>query len=227
MKQLLGISAAFVLALSLSACGGAEPTPAASTPTPAAALPSSEVEDLPMDSDVDATQAMPAGEFQLFALSGADIKFTLPTPVTDKRLNDIEAYRKDTGAKPVTYLIADVDNRKGTEFVNMYNVSAYDADGMKYEFSTISEHISDWGPTFTGDYEYVMPDGKKLSEPKGQELSDRSVELHNKYLDGIDSAERGTIIMLSEDGELPREFTRVAVQPSGGMEEAQEAFPAE
>ncbi|UXN31026.1 hypothetical protein [Glutamicibacter sp. M10] len=225
MKKLFPL--AVLASLALSGCGStASDAPSSTEPSADAQMPSGENQEVLPAEDLDTPELMEAGAFKLLAMSGADISFDLPTPTTDKRLSEIEAYRKDTGADPVTYLIAEVDNRKGTEFVNMYEVSAYDEEGNKYEFSTVSEHISEWGPTYTADYEYVMPDGSELSETEGQALNNRGVDLHNKFLDGVDPAERGTIVMLSEDVDLPSEFTRVAVHPSGGMNEAEEAFPA-
>lgn len=225
MKKLASLT--ILAAITLTGCASNESADQSTQPPASEAQMNAEpTQEVSPSNDFETPQLMKAGAFKLFAISGADISFDLPTPTTDKRLSDIEAYRKDTGADPVTYLIAEVDNRKGTEFVNMYEVSAYDEEGNKYEFSTVSEHISEWGPTYTADYEYVMPDGSELSEAEGQALNNRGVDLHNKFLDGVDPAERGTIVMLSEDVDLPSEFTRVAVHPSGGMNEAEEAFPA-
>lgn len=218
---------AIIAAMALTGCVSNEPAGQNSeTPTSGAQMNTEPTQEVAPSNDFETPQLMEAGAFKLLAMSGAEISFELPTPTTDKRLADIEAYRNDAGADPVTYLIAEVDNRKGNELVNMYEVSAYDEEGNKYEFSTVSEHISEWGPTYTSDYDYVMPDGTKLSEAKGESLNSRGIDLHNEHLDGVDPAERGTIIMLSEDTDLPSEFTRVAVQPSGGMNEAEEAFPA-
>lgn len=225
MKRLIPL--ALLASLALSGCGSSDPgEPAATDSAAEGQLPSGENQEVIPADDFESQELMEAGAFKLLAMSGADISFDLPTPTTDKRLADIEGYRKDTGADPVTYLIAEVDNRKGTEYVNMYEVSAYDEEGNKYEFSTVSEHISEWGPTYTADYEYIMPDGSELSEADGQALNNRGVDLSNEFLDGVDPAERGIIIMLSEDVDLPSKFTRVAVHPSGGMNEAEEAFPA-
>lgn len=95
---------------------------------------------------------MPAGAYVAVAKTGGTIRFTLPTPSSDPAVADIEAFRKKTGAAPVTYLVADVDNRKGTEQINMYGVSAYDADGKEYAFSRAATVFDEWGPTFGSDY---------------------------------------------------------------------------
>lgn len=228
MKKLVPLAVTAALAFALTSCGSSAESSSEATPasTDEAQMNTDVMQEAAPSDEFEQPQLMEAGAFKLLAMSGAEISFDLPTPTADKRLADIEAYRKDAGADPVTYLIAEVDNRKGTALVNMYEVSAYDEEGNKYEFSTVSEYISDWGPTYTMDYDYVMPDGTKLSEAEGEALNNRSVDLHNEYLDGVDPAERGTIIMLSEDVDLPSKFTRVAVHPSGGMDEAEEAFPA-
>lgn len=162
--------------------------------------------------------AMPAGEFKLTTEAGAEITFTLPTPPTDPAVKDIEAFRVKAGADPVSYLVADVDNRKGMERVNMYQVSAFDEDGRQYTFSSVADLISDWGPSYGSDYKYTLPNGKVLDDAAGDALSREATKLHNANIGDADVAERASLILASTDADLPKEFTRVSVQPSGGGE---------
>jgi hypothetical protein len=138
----------------------------------------------------------------------------------------IEAFRVKAGAAPVSYLVADVDNRKGAELVNMYMVSAFNDEGRQFTFSRVSDVIDSWGPNYTSDYKWTMPDGRVLEEAVGDELNAESGELQNAHLNDADVAERTTMILASNDAELPPEFTRVAVRPLGIMAEEQEAQPA-
>ena len=211
MKYLtIATIAAAALALSSCAAPAATTTPAPvtaeATPTPTATT-------------------LPAGKFKLTTLSGADITFTLPTPASHPAVKAIEAYRVKAGGKPVAYLVAEVDNRNGTDSVNMYQVNAFDADGKEYTFSTITEAISSWSPSYGEDYKYTSAAGKPLDDATGDALQREGVALHNEHLSGADVAEKATLILQSPTTELPSEFTRVCVQPSGGGE-GEDATPA-
>jgi len=212
MKHLT-ITVLSAAALALSSCAA----PAASTPAPAPVT--AEVTPTPT------TTTLPAGKFKLTTLSGADITFTLPTPATHPAVKAIEAYRVKTGGAPVSYLVAEVDNRKGTDFVNMYRVNAFDADGKEYTFSTVTDSLKLWGPSYGEDYKYTLPSGKVLDDATGSALSSEATELHNANLNGVDVAEKATIVLASSNATLPTEFTRVSVQPSGGGE-GEDATPA-
>jgi len=196
-------------ALALSSCAA----PAASTPAPA-----------PVTAEVTPT-TLPAGKFKLTTVSGADITFTLPTPATDPAVKAIEAYRVKTGGAPVSYLVAEVDNRKGTELVNMYQVNVFDAEGTEYTFGDVAQTISAWKPSYTSDYKYVTAAGKVLDDATGSALSSEGTELHNAHIGDADVAEKATLVLVSEATTLPSEFTRVSVQPSGGGE-GEDATPA-
>jgi len=200
-------------ALALSSCAA----PAASTPAPAPVT--AEVTPTPT------TTTLPAGKFKLTTLSGADITFTLPTPATHPAVAKLEAYRKKTGGAPVSYLVAEVDNRKGTELVNMYQVNVFDAEGTEYTFGDVAQTISAWKPSYTSDYKYVTAAGKVLDDATGSALSSEGTELHNAHIGDADVAEKATLVLVSEATTLPSEFTRVSVQPSGGGE-GEDATPA-
>jgi hypothetical protein len=148
----------------------------------------------------------------------------LPTPATDPAVAAIEAYRVKVGATPVSYLVADVDNRKGTEPVDMYMVSAFDKEGRQFTFSTVADAIQSWAPTYSYDYKWSMG-GKPLDEAAGAQLKREAKDLYNADVSDVDPAERTSVILASSDPELPTEFTRVAVQPSG-MGDEEEARPA-
>jgi hypothetical protein len=119
MKHLT-ITVLSAAALALSSCAApAATTPPApitaeATPTPTATT-------------------LPAGKFKLTTLSGAEVTFTLPTPATHPAVKDLEALRVKAGGAPVSYLVAEVDNRKGTGRVNMYQVDAFDAEGAQFQ----------------------------------------------------------------------------------------------
>lgn len=168
---------------------------------------------------------MPAGDFELTTKSGAEITFTLPTPATDPAVAKLEEFRDKAGGAPVTYLVASVDNRQGTEPVKIYMVAVFDEEGRQYTFSTVADALDSWKPSFDSDYKYKLPDGTVLDDAAGDELSRSATDLNNENLGDVDPAERATVVLASTDVDLPDEFSRVAVQPSG-RGEGEEAKPA-
>lgn len=171
-------------------------------------------------------RSLPTGPYKLTTASGAEITFTLPTPASDPAVAELEAYRVKTGGPPVSYLVADVDNRKGIVPVNMYMVSAYDEEGRQFTFTTVTDSIDKWTPSLGTDGHWKGPNGKALPEEVGDDLQRAGVDLYNANIDDAAIAERTTIILASTDTDLPGTFTRVAVLPSGGMGQEEEAEPA-
>lgn len=212
-RSTAGLSILAVMAL--TACSS--PAPMNDGPTGDASSPSA--------SAAPTLQTMPAGDFELTTTSGAYIKFKLPTPPTDPAVADLEAFRVAAGGEPVTYLAADVDNRIGSELVNMYQVSAYDVEGKEYTFSAAWQMVDMWEPNYEADGSYTSPSGEVLDPALGEKLSRQGMDVHNAHLHGADPAERKTIVLVAPGVGLPDEFTRVAVQPSG-MGPGEEAKPA-
>lgn len=131
----------------------------------------------------------------------------------------MEAFRVKAGAAPVSYLVADVDNRQGTDFINMYSVSAFDQAGRKYTFMNASDLIGKWAPTFGADYKYRAPGGQILDEATGKALQNQEFDVSKTLVSGAQIAERATFILTCKDVDLPAAFTRVTVAPKGGFSE--------
>lgn len=217
MKRTPGILAAIAITLSLTACGAADsPENTDNTEAPASE---------PTTTETEEPQLYPAGPFELTSATGAAITFELPTPATDESLAEIEQFRTDTGGEAVSYLVVKVDNRNGTEPVTLETVTAFDADGTKYEFTDVTDFLDEWSPYYSEDYEYVLPDGSTIPEDEGDELYNRGVDIYNANLGEIAVAESGTIVLASADVELPAEFTRVAVFPDAFATEGEDATP--
>ncbi|WP_017793440.1 LptM family lipoprotein [Leucobacter salsicius] len=215
MKRTPGIVAAIAITLALTSCGATDNTGDTQAPTQE-----------PTTAEAVEPQLYPEGPFELTSLSGAEISFELPSPANDENLAEIEQFRTDTGGSPVSYIVLQVDNRNGTEPVALENVTAFDADGNKYEFSSIIDFIDEWSPYYSEDYEYVLPDGTTLPEDEGDELQRRGVDIYNSNLGEVAVAENATIILASPEVELPGEFTRVTVFPDAFATDGEDATPA-
>lgn len=119
------------------------------------------------------------------------------------------------GGRPVSYVVADVDNRTGSEPVNMYQINAFDEEGREYTFGVVTEVVETWKPTYRNDFEYKLPDGRVVDHAAASALSDEGSELSDASLSGADVAERAKVVLASADVDLPEEFLKVSVQPSG------------
>ena len=210
-------------ALMLTSCSATAPV-GNDAPSAQPAPATTAIVEVPATSKTDAAPGE-AASYQLVTMGNATVSFFLPANVTDPRLSEIEAFRRDTKAPAVSYIIAEVDNRDGLEPVNMYNISAFDADGKKYEFSRVDEAINDWKPSYTSDYEYVMPDGSKLDAAAGDALNNRGVALNNAHINNAAVGERTTLVLCSTATDFPQKFAKVTAQPNG-MGDPQEAVLA-
>lgn len=115
----------------------------------------------------------------------------------------------------MSYIVADVDNRNGTDQINMYRVSAYDADGKEYAFARAETVFGGWAPSYGSDYLYHMPDGTTVDEATGRALYNEKVRLDSIFDISAAPAQRANLILISKSADLPKEFTRVAVNPNG------------
>ncbi|WP_054820456.1 hypothetical protein [Arthrobacter sp. JCM 19049] len=104
----------------------------------------------------------------------------------------------------------------------MYAVNVYDPDGLKYEFTSLDDPISDWQPET--DYETdtnTLMDGTELSDKESTKLYNDGVELNNSLKSAIDPSEKGTMILAVPTAEdvFPIEIERIAVMPHGIFDE--------
>ncbi|WP_262103462.1 hypothetical protein [Arthrobacter sp. Marseille-P9274] len=210
------LTAAFVLIL--TACGSPESSPDGAPQEAPAAAPETQAPE-------PSQQIFGPGEFELTTADGARITMQIPSDPPA----DIEGFRKDVGADPVTYMTAQIDNRKGSTSVGLYQVTLYDPEGNTYVFEDASvSHIGEWGPTYTEDYEYLLSDGTKLDEATGEALNSQSTDLYNKYLNSgnVDPLAKGEAVMIGAFDKVPEEITGVAVE-AYGMGEPELAAPAD
>lgn len=168
------------------------------------------------------------GTYKVHTVSGAELEFDLPTAPDDEALQDILQYMDDVNAEPTTFIVVDVDNRQGQELVKLPQVSVFDTEGHEYEFTSVSQYITEIEPETNWDdgAQQTLNDGTPISNEEHFDLTARATELHNEYLHGIKVAGRGNQILVYEGDELPDEFTRVATWPLG-LGEAEDAYLAE
>jgi hypothetical protein len=157
--------------------------------------------------------------------AGATLTVEIPTAGPP----EVEQLRTDLKIAPVSYAKVGIDNRQGTEDVSVYLVTVYDQDGTAYEFQDLSVyHVADWGPIYTdalggvdGQYGYTLADGTVLEENAGDDLSRKSTDLHNQYLNGtnVSKLEVSTGWLASTTTELPERITGITIQPYGLSED--------
>jgi hypothetical protein len=222
MKQ-ASLTILLIFGLSLAGCGSTNDSPSRDEAQPQHTDQLEAGQDDPMHHG----DLMPAGAWETYSSTGAYIIMQIPADPNDEPLTEIDEYREAVEADPVTYLEADVDNRQGTDSVNMWKVRAFDQAGNSYEFNGVAEYVSDIAPSTDWDVDdgsYLLPNGTRLDREQGSELYSQSIDLHNEHLHGTSAAERKTMILVYDGDDLPDEFTRVAVFPNGATEEV-DAYP--
>ncbi|MFC6157004.1 hypothetical protein [Kribbella jiaozuonensis] len=74
----------------------------------------------------------------------------VPANIKDPRLEPYGDYRRAANARPITYLIAQVDNQSD-DTINMYEVVVVTNDGKQIEATSISNYVDTWRDSFAGD----------------------------------------------------------------------------
>jgi len=235
MKIKILIAAISIAAVALTGCAAGDTQGAGKTMQPLYSVPG-DADMPPMDDDhdpvnndfdpMDGMDTMEAGEYEVYSMEGAHIVFNLPTAVDSPEVAAIEDYRQAAKIGTLTYVIADVDNREGTDSVNMYGISVFDKDGNEYEFKTVDMALYDWSPEWTADDQYFYADGTEMSEQEYWRIDEMAWGLEENLTDYVKASGRGEMILVYEGDDLPDEFTRVAVLPNGAFEET-EAFPTD
>lgn len=202
MKRLL---APALLAIALTGCGGTGGSEPAPTPT---TVPVGDDAAAPGVKAPEGMEPTPGGPGTWEFTTEAGAKVTLELPAEPAK---VEAFRETVHAKPVTYAVFTVDNRDGSDSFSPYQMTVYDAAGKAYEFTDGAEAISEWGPHYTSDYEYLLNDDTVISEDKGDALYNQGVDLHNKYLQPIAKLQQGEQLLIGQFPELPEKFTGVEV----------------
>lgn len=229
-RKLILTTTALLACVALAGCsaGGNAPEPSkAAESTPAAAQPTPGKGNIASDG-TDFTTITPEDlklttdkEYEF--ITGYNTTGTLEfVPSTDPRVKDIESYLQEATGYHREYLIAEVDNRKGTDVANMFAVTTYDADGMSYEFKKAYDLIEDARPVWNIDDTYTTALGdKELTEKEYKELDSRGSELAEAQTWAIDPLEKNTFILAMEidKGAFPKEITGVSVMAHGMFDE--------
>ncbi|WP_133788267.1 hypothetical protein [Kribbella sp. VKM Ac-2571] len=126
----------------------------------------------------------------------------VPANIMDPRLERYGDYRRLAKARPITYLIAQVDNRSD-DTITMYEVVVVTADGQQIEATSISDYVDIWRDAFAGE-------GSDVTKYNlGIELSNSS----NFYLH---PGAKGTAILGAK--EPIKTVKRVFVYPAGAFD---------
>ncbi|MER7247766.1 hypothetical protein [Kribbella sp. NPDC000426] len=126
----------------------------------------------------------------------------VPANIKDPRLERYGDYRRLANARPITYLIAQVDNQSD-DTINMYEVVVVTNDGQQIEATSISNYVDTWRDAFSGE------GGDARNYNRGIELSNSS----NFYL--LPGA-KGTAFLGTK--EPIKTVKRVFVYPAGAFD---------
>jgi len=173
--------------------------PAATRTPPAASNPSAELKTSPIPSP----KVLAGPGLYAFTYEGAVGTVQVPANIKDPRLEKYGDYRRLANARPITYLIAQVDNRSN-DVITMYEVVVVTDSGQQIEATSISNYVDMWQDAFVGDASGSSGDLDKYNA--GTALSAAS----NFYLH---PGAKGTAILGAK--EAIRSVKRVFVYPAG------------
>jgi hypothetical protein len=161
-------------------------------------------------------------------VTGAQITMTMDAqPDASEEIAWLEQYREDVGGEPVSYVLSDVDNRDGSDLINMYNISVYDEEGLEWACGSADDYVDEvWAPVWmygsTDRDEYESADGEPMDYDKADELDSRANE--HEYVTGVSPFERATMVSICA-AELPETAVAVEVMPAGIMQDPIYATP--
>lgn len=237
---------AAIAALTLTGCGGtadkaAETTPATTEQSDAGGSTDGQAE------AADPVQASDGGDtafedvydedfaFSLtdeplvvFPETGGKISLTMDAGTdAHEEVEWLEQYRTDAGADPVSYIVADVDNRDGTESLGADSVYVYDAAGTEYECEAPEWYVKEnWQPVWlyvaSDEDAYETAGGQPMEYEAGEELSRRADGY--EFTKGASPLEHSSAVSICPDG-LPERATGVEVWPGGIVLDPTYALP--
>lgn len=196
MRRSLAVLAASSF-LALAACSGSPAaTPSASSgpvegqPTTAASTPPV-VEGEPSETPRPTPTGNGLGQTWTFTSEGgATGTFSVPSR-TNKLVERVEAERKRAGGKPFTYVLVDVDNRKGSDTVNMYSIEFVDQDGNQIESADLDDIMGKWRDKYVNDatkYNQIIELQKDLTFFLRQGAKGTAVKIFTKPIRSISRA---------------------------------------
>ena len=190
MKRLTILAAVAILATSCAA-PAATSTPA---PEPTHATVTAEPTPTPV--------VLGHGTYEWENATGAKGEMTLPGAADP----EVERLRALVKGPAVNYLSVKVDNRAGSELVNMYGVSIFTPEGEELQYKNADEYINS-----------IRPDDAP------SEVYNQFIDLGNKHMAGAKPGAVKTFVLTGPA--LPKEFARVTVYPTGGYDPV-DALPA-
>lgn len=161
-------------------------------------------------------------------MTGAQITMAMDgQPGDSEEIAWLEQYREDVGGVPVSYVLSDVDNRDGSELIDMYTISVYDEEGLEWACGSGGHYVDEvrapvWMYGSTDRDEYELADGGPMDYDNATELDRRANE--REYVAGVSPSERATMVSVCA-AELPATAVAVEVMPAGIIQDPIYATP--
>lgn len=199
-----------VAALALTACGDSEDTSQGTPVTDASTTsesPTAQDGSTPVAPEDD--PLFDQGAYGFMSEQSTEITFDLPTSPDHELLAEVEEFREAADAEPVTYVVADVDNRHGNQKANLQKITVYDDEGNDYEFTPLAPTVDGWQAYWDADGDYIAHDGTQVDEDTYNQLKDQASAIKDQLESSVDVSGRGEIALAYEGNDLPDKFTRV------------------
>lgn len=79
-----------------------------------------------------------------FSYAGATGTVEVPTPASDPDVADVESFRNDAEEPPVTYVVATINNMKGSKTLKMYQVVVVTKNGNQINVGDVDDLVGNW-----------------------------------------------------------------------------------
>jgi hypothetical protein len=144
---------------------------------------------------------MGPGEYEFTVPTGGKGTLTIPA----EPLEEIESLRTLVQGEPVTYITGTVDNRDGSEAVNMYGVSIFTPEGEELEYKGAD--------SYADELRNLLPDNAP------SETHNRFIDTSNKHQIFVKPLAKGDFVLVGPS--VPQEITGITVYPTGGFDPVQ------
>lgn len=206
-----------VTALILTACSNQEPEVAPKPDETATEVKPEEGTEEPVEYNADTPTGYPTNADYYFFGDGRVVgKFSIPTEPSEDVL---EVFNELVPEDESTFIKVTVDNREGESQYSVDTIAGYDSDGKEYEFQDFGGSMSD--PLWS------MWEDIDLDDDAAIDTHDRLEDMVYSFDTNIEPGAVKDVWLISEETDLPDEFTRLGVNGGSSYMGGSDPLPVE
>ncbi|MGQ4531810.1 hypothetical protein ACUIAC_00825 [Dermabacteraceae bacterium P13138] len=159
---------------------------------------------------VDGINTFAPGAFEVGSPEGAWVTMDIPAPGDYPELNKL--LKEIHAGEDFSFILADVDNRQGTDQVSMNRIEITDPEGKAYTYQALYDYLIDVDVQASGD-KYKLHDGTEISYDDYERLTAAvDDQKRSELAKFVIPKARGKMLLVGP--KLPEVFTSVQVYPS-------------